>query len=200
MAHEQGIVIKTREDGWAEVLTERTDACAGCGASHCCVSYAQGAKVVTRAHNKAGARKGDLVTLTLRSALVVQSAALVYLVPIVGFVIGAGLGASIHININMSESGAAILFGFGGLVAGYLITLVISKWMGAKGKLIPVITSIVTRDYETQATIAVDPVCNMVVDPATAAATLVHRQTTYYFCSLGCKEAFEREPDRYQRT
>lgn len=40
---------------------------------------------------------------------------------------------------------------------------------------------------------AVDPVCGMTVDPATAASS-VHQGQTYYFCAPGCRRAFERQP------
>lgn len=42
-----------------------------------------------------------------------------------------------------------------------------------------------------------DPVCGMNVDPQQAAGTAEHQGHTYYFCSPGCKTAFERDPARY---
>jgi YHS domain-containing protein len=42
-----------------------------------------------------------------------------------------------------------------------------------------------------------DPVCGMDVEIARAAANADHESHTYYFCSLQCKEDFERQPDRY---
>ena len=44
---------------------------------------------------------------------------------------------------------------------------------------------------------ATDPVCKMEVDPETAAAKLEHGGTTYYFCSDGCRQAFEADPQKY---
>jgi xanthine dehydrogenase accessory factor len=44
---------------------------------------------------------------------------------------------------------------------------------------------------------AIDPVCNMMVDVATAHYTIEYAGQTYYFCSAGCKRSFEKEPDRY---
>ena len=43
---------------------------------------------------------------------------------------------------------------------------------------------------------ATDPVCGMAVDRATA-LTAGHRGRTYYFCSEGCRSAFEADPQRY---
>ncbi|MCK5586254.1 YHS domain-containing protein [Candidatus Bipolaricaulota bacterium] len=44
---------------------------------------------------------------------------------------------------------------------------------------------------------AIDPVCKMTVDEATAAATSEYQGNTYYFCAPGCKTAFDEEPQRY---
>jgi Cu+-exporting ATPase len=53
------------------------------------------------------------------------------------------------------------------------------------------------QTQETQAENATDPVCGMEVDPATAAGTSEYQGTTYYFCSVGCKRQFDRDPQRY---
>jgi YHS domain-containing protein len=42
-----------------------------------------------------------------------------------------------------------------------------------------------------------DPVCGMEVDPQNAPATSEYNGKTYYFCSLGCKEDFDNEPEKY---
>jgi P-type Cu+ transporter len=42
-----------------------------------------------------------------------------------------------------------------------------------------------------------DPVCNMDVDETGAAATSEYEGKTYYFCAVGCKETFEKNPGAY---
>ena len=42
-----------------------------------------------------------------------------------------------------------------------------------------------------------DPVCGMNVDEKTAAGKSEYAGKTYYFCSLGCKKAFDKEPGKY---
>jgi Cu+-exporting ATPase len=42
-----------------------------------------------------------------------------------------------------------------------------------------------------------DPVCHMDVDPGTAAAKYVYRNTTYYFCCPGCQAKFQADPGKY---
>jgi Cu+-exporting ATPase len=45
---------------------------------------------------------------------------------------------------------------------------------------------------------AIDPVCGMTVDPATArGGSHVHAGTTYWFCNPRCNERFRAEPERY---
>ena len=41
------------------------------------------------------------------------------------------------------------------------------------------------------------PVCGMNVDENKAAATSQYKGKTYYFCALGCKKAFDAEPEKY---
>ena len=44
---------------------------------------------------------------------------------------------------------------------------------------------------------AKDPVCHMEVDPPKAAAQSKYQGQTYYFCAVGCKTKFDRDPDTY---
>ncbi len=44
---------------------------------------------------------------------------------------------------------------------------------------------------------AKDPVCGMEVDEAKAAGSSSHEGKTYYFCSEGCKQAFDENPEKY---
>jgi Cu+-exporting ATPase len=44
---------------------------------------------------------------------------------------------------------------------------------------------------------AIDPVCEMTVDPARAAGHVEHEGTTYYFCSKGCVAKFSADPARF---
>jgi Cu+-exporting ATPase len=50
---------------------------------------------------------------------------------------------------------------------------------------------------EEGAKVAQDPVCGMSVDVASAEYRSVQGETTYYFCSPGCKQAFDQNPQRY---
>lgn len=42
-----------------------------------------------------------------------------------------------------------------------------------------------------------DPICGMDVDPKTAAGKSEYKGQTYYFCSVGCKKTFDKDPEKY---
>jgi len=45
--------------------------------------------------------------------------------------------------------------------------------------------------------VAKDPVCGMTVDEKRAAGKSEYKGETYYFCSPGCKAAFDKDPEKY---
>ncbi len=45
----------------------------------------------------------------------------------------------------------------------------------------------------------VDPVCGMMVEEGQGAITYDYNGKTYYFCSNGCRRAFEKDPEKYLR-
>jgi Cu+-exporting ATPase len=47
---------------------------------------------------------------------------------------------------------------------------------------------------------AIDPVCKMQVDESTAPVKSEYKGKTYYFCAVGCKKAFDKEPEKYLKT
>ncbi len=42
-----------------------------------------------------------------------------------------------------------------------------------------------------------DVVCGMDIDPSSAAGKMEYKGQTYYFCSPGCKRAFDKDPEKY---
>jgi Cu+-exporting ATPase len=52
-------------------------------------------------------------------------------------------------------------------------------------------------DDMSSTTTAIDPVCGMTVDPATAEFRSFQKGETYYFCSASCKVNFDKNPGKY---
>jgi xanthine dehydrogenase accessory factor len=53
------------------------------------------------------------------------------------------------------------------------------------------------RESSEQTDEAVDPVCGMAVEVASARHVVEHGGTLYYFCCAGCRRTFEQEPEKY---
>jgi len=61
----------------------------------------------------------------------------------------------------------------------------------------PVEIFAVLRVDERSGHLAVDPVCQMAVDPEHAVGRLLVDEKAHYFCSLTCAAAFAQHPERY---
>jgi len=48
--------------------------------------------------------------------------------------------------------------------------------------------------------LAIDPVCQMAVDPERSVGRLMLETKAYYFCSLTCAAAFAQHPERYAES
>jgi P-type Cu+ transporter len=55
----------------------------------------------------------------------------------------------------------------------------------------------ITLPEEGERAMAKDPVCNMEVDPKKAAAQSSYKGQMIYFCAVGCKQAFDANPEKY---
>src|SRR4051812_6700352 len=54
-----------------------------------------------------------------------------------------------------------------------------------------------SRSFSHRFDMAIDPVCGMTVDPASAAGQVDYEGTTYHFCSQHCVHAFKADPSRF---
>jgi adenylate cyclase len=66
-----------------------------------------------------------------------------------------------------------------------------------KGVVEPVELVAAVRGGRHDGALAVDPVCQMAVEPDNAAGRLRYEGTVYHFCALGCAGTFARHPERY---
>jgi len=145
MAQKTGRVSSIEKDGWAMVVTEKGDACNNCESAQFCHSLADCSRMETRVINRANARVGDRVTISLSSSSVFKSAMILYLMPTLSLILGAIIGSGLHNYQGIGETGAAILFSFAGLILGFIIAGLISKRQTAGSKLTPAITRIIRR-------------------------------------------------------
>jgi len=123
----------------------------------------------------------------------------------------AFLRASAHVGSSVRTVNIQKLFVDGSDVAVFLELVLrephgaipIADWYHLDGDHITSIRTIldtapfVAASRAPDADTAIDPVCHMTVDKASAAATRDHAGTVYYFCNTGCADAFDREPAPY---
>ena len=143
MAQEKGLVTNATDDGWAQVETDRNDSCSHCSSCH--VSFGCNSEMTINAINRVGAGVGDLVSLQLGSGTIMKSAAILYLIPVAGLIVGAFIGDELSTSLSINKTSAVAFLSIGGLIIGYIITTLISRWMSARKTLSPIITRIIRR-------------------------------------------------------
>jgi YHS domain-containing protein len=55
----------------------------------------------------------------------------------------------------------------------------------------------VNKEKKEVKIMAIDPVCGMEVDEKKAPAQYEYKGKKYYFCAVGCKERFAKDPERF---
>ena len=143
MAQKTGRVSSVTTDGWAMVVTEKGDACSNCESAQFCHSLADCSSMETRVLNRAKAKVGDRVSISLSSRSVFKSALILYILPILSLFLGAIIGSGLHNHIGIGDTASAIVFGFTGLILGFATASWISKRQTADSKLTPVISAVI---------------------------------------------------------
>ncbi len=90
MIEEEGIVIQTFDDK-AKVRTIRSSACEGCASASFCHPE-KGTEMIMEVVNNIHAKVGERVKIGLKPGVYLKASFLVYMVPIIAFIIGAIIG------------------------------------------------------------------------------------------------------------
>lgn len=117
MMEQVGKVVDIPQYGKVTIEIELKSAC-----NHCSNDESCGTKAISKAFSKKTQRlnihstkkfkQGDLVKIGLPESIIIKSAALVYLFPLLGLFLGAFLAQSWHINVPVSNDTMAILSAF----------------------------------------------------------------------------------------
>ena len=145
MAERTGMVLRSYEDGTAEVVTDRRNACGGCESSHGCRSCLTGAKMVAMVQNPVGAEQGDVVSIYLKESALRAGAVLLYIIPILWLMAGAFVGDGLGSNWRIGATGTAVLGGLAGLALGFMMALGISRSSRFGSGMVPKITRVIER-------------------------------------------------------
>jgi len=146
MTERIGWVVSVFDNQTAEVMTDKKSACGGCANTRGCKSCLSGGdKVVAVVRNEPHARPGDLVVIEHTKAALWHSAALFYLLPVIGLMTGAFAGLAVAGGWGLDESDGAVLFGLFGLAVGLLTVFFVSRSAYANKRLVPRIIRIAER-------------------------------------------------------
>ncbi len=134
----------------AEVSTSRTGACGACSErSACGVDGGPSRAEIVTADNPIGARPGDLVELHLATATAMRLTALVWILPLVGLVLGAVGGATLpgalglHIGRDLGQDGAVLIGAGLGLAAAFALLRAVDRRAAGDRSLVPTIVKVV---------------------------------------------------------
>ena len=138
---QDAIVTQTFPDGTAEVVVERAAICGGdCQGCDSCM-YENTIK--TKAINAAGAVRGQLVYLETGSDRIFKATLLIYVLPLVFFFMGYGLGALAGFSQSINVLFSFVFLGIGGMVSWLAL-----KMQHKKAPVQTRITGIKFRDIE----------------------------------------------------
>ncbi len=145
MAEHIGIVIKKESKRYAQVVTDRKNACGGCQSTpHSCRSCLANAKMQGRVANPLGAEPGDLVKVHLSSSGLFTGAAILYLLPILSLLLGAFIGLWASTVHGLSDSLGSIGGAVAGLFFGYVAVIGLDRNPWIRRRIMPTITAILT--------------------------------------------------------
>ncbi|MBQ3147121.1 MAG: SoxR reducing system RseC family protein [Oscillospiraceae bacterium] len=136
-------VREVYEDGTAQVLCIRESACSGdCHKCSGCGAVKQ--SMLLRAVNAIGAKPGQLVMVTSESAPVLRGAAVLYLLPVMLFILGYLLGAAWW--------NAGALCGGAGFLLGIALAVVYDRLVVKKRNTVYTITGYAGKDAAVSVT------------------------------------------------
>ena len=125
---QEAVVTKLLPAGMAEVAVKRTSACGGnCGSCESCVFQNE---LKTPAVNSIQAKPGQKVLIQSQTSRIFKAAFLVYIFPLLLFLIGYLLSALLSLGETLG-----IIFSFAGLIVGALIVVFSQRRLREKDKI-----------------------------------------------------------------
>lgn len=134
---EEGVVIEVF-DGKAKIRAIRGTSCGGCASRAMC-KPSEGTNVVIEAKNSLGAHVGARVEVAIQPKTFLKASFIVYIVPLISFVIGGSVGKS----IGGTDAWAA-LSGIAAMLLCYVGIWAYNKWALKEGKYQPEIVAVLS--------------------------------------------------------
>lgn len=147
MLEEVGSVVELQSKQTAIVLCQKSSMCAHCAAAGLCRIGDDSRTMLVEALNYLGAKVGDRVRLATSTRTFLQSSFVLYIVPIIGLLIGAISGQLIgtYLVTGVDPNLLAALIGFSFLAGTFLLIKVGSRAI-PKEQYMPRIVAILEED------------------------------------------------------
>lgn len=142
MSSENGTVQRV-ENGWAWVLTERNAGCDHCGHKGKCIITEGADHMLVKAGNSAKARVGDNVELFLSTKTRMKSMLILYILPVMGLLVGALSAGSLSRVFGLSENLGTMIFTLVGLALAFALVRFLGQRMSSNQELTPAVSRII---------------------------------------------------------
>ncbi|OHB29158.1 MAG: hypothetical protein A2X84_04740 [Desulfuromonadaceae bacterium GWC2_58_13] len=129
MIEEVGTIVELKSKAVAAVLCKKSTLCENCASAGLCHLGDDNRSMVVEAFNPLGAEVGDRVRLVTSTRSFLQSSFILYIVPLIALILGAGAGELIglHVNVGIDPNLLAALIGTVFLAGSFVIIRVGSR-------------------------------------------------------------------------
>jgi sigma-E factor negative regulatory protein RseC len=147
MIEEIGTIVELRPHGVALVHCRKSSACKGCpSANLCSLGHDDGERVV-EAHNPDQVPVGQRVRIATTTKAFYKSSFLVYIVPLIGLVVGAVVGQKLGQGWGVDPNIPAVVLGVLFLAATFLGVRLLNRRL-AKEDYMPTVVEVLADDEE----------------------------------------------------
>ncbi|MGX4598541.1 SoxR reducing system RseC family protein [Faecalimicrobium sp. JNUCC 81] len=141
--NQQGYIIEIVDEKTAKLKMQRHSACASCGK---CVTSSEKKDILVEVENAIGAKIGDHVEVNMDNVKVLKATAFVYLIPLMGLLIGT-IGTYFILESLGAKSNIEMISAIVGFLTTFICYIVLNKndkkFKDSKD-FIPTITKILT--------------------------------------------------------
>lgn len=145
---QQGYIIEIIDKKTAKLKMQRHSACASCGK---CTTTSEKKDIVAEVDNSIGAKVGDRVCVNMESMNVLKAAAIVYILPLIGLLIGT-IATYYTLQVFGNVNSVEMISGIVGLLLMLISFLILkkndSKFRNSR-EYIPIVTKIIaSKEHE----------------------------------------------------
>ncbi|MGK5091361.1 SoxR reducing system RseC family protein [Deltaproteobacteria bacterium TL4] len=135
----KGIVVAIK-NGVTQVSTSRRGVCGECAEKSGCSfdsAFEESVAELIIVDNPIGAKKGDLVEFDLTGHTELKVSFLIWVVPLIGLLMGAFSGANVHQYFSLSQDISTLIGSFVGFMVAFSFIVVFDRKFANEAKLIP---------------------------------------------------------------